>query len=261
MMKALFFLAVAVLVSSCDVEGEIRQGDISSTIAPNSGSAGGNAPVLGGVFFDSLEGLKVSSTGSAGQILVLNSTLEPQWITSTVDSAAALPISGGDMTGNINLNGNFLSGDTDNEGIFVDSLGSVGIGTTNPTHELHVEGNAFKTVGGTAWVTVSDRRLKKNIRAIGKGLSHINRLKLKEFEYKNNKQLGLLERHDSGLIAQEVAEIFPESVLYSGQYLMLDYHPIYMAQLRAVQELSQQNESLERRLADLEKKMKIMLNN
>ena len=153
------------------------------------------------------------------------------------------------------MNGQYLSGDGDDEGIFVDSLGNVGIGTTMPTQELHVEGNAFKTIGGTAWVTVSDRRLKKNIKPISKGLDHINKLSLKEFEYKNNKILGLMQRHDVGLIAQQVVDVFPEAVLYSGQYMMLDYHPIYMAQLRAVQELSEQNAELEKRIAILESKL------
>ncbi len=47
-------------------------------------------------------------------------------------------------TQNINLNGNYLSGDGTNEGIFVDSDGKVGIGTTVPEYELDI---------GTDWRT------------------------------------------------------------------------------------------------------------
>ena len=36
------------------------------------------------------------------------------------------------MTGNLRLNGNYLSGDGGSEGIFVDAGGNVGIGTTSP---------------------------------------------------------------------------------------------------------------------------------
>ncbi|MCB0535681.1 MAG: hypothetical protein KDD14_25980, partial [Saprospiraceae bacterium] len=43
---------------------------------------------------------------------------------------------------NINLNGNYLSGDGDNEGIFVTSTGSVGMGTSNPQTRLHINGSS-----------------------------------------------------------------------------------------------------------------------
>ncbi|MCB0534684.1 MAG: tail fiber domain-containing protein, partial [Saprospiraceae bacterium] len=39
----------------------------------------------------------------------------------------------------INLNGNYLSGDGDSEGIFIDADGKVGIGTATPTNELHLK--------------------------------------------------------------------------------------------------------------------------
>lgn len=250
----LFVLSFALL--GCDIEGEVRQGDISSTIAANSGAAGGNSPVLGGVYYDSLEGLSISGSGVPGQSLVLNNDLQPQWVSA---AGGALAITGGEMFGNISMNGNFLSGDLDNEGIFVDSLGNVGIGTSSPIHELHVEGNAIKTVGGSAWATISDRNLKTNIRPAVKGLADINKLNLKQFSYVNNKQLGLVEREEVGLIAQEVVPVFPESIMYSGQYMMLDYHPIYMAQLKAIQELSAENQALEKRLLDLEKKLDRLL--
>ncbi|MCB0543503.1 MAG: tail fiber domain-containing protein [Saprospiraceae bacterium] len=41
-------------------------------------------------------------------------------------------------TQNIQLDGNYLSGDGDNEGVFVDTDGNVGIGNINPTELLHV---------------------------------------------------------------------------------------------------------------------------
>ena len=45
------------------------------------------------------------------------------------------------MTGNIALNGNYLSGDGDDEGVFVDSSGNVGIGATAPSARLSVAGD------------------------------------------------------------------------------------------------------------------------
>jgi hypothetical protein len=44
-------------------------------------------------------------------------------------------------TGNIKLNGNWLSGDGGGEGIFVNSNGDIGVGTNAPSQKLHVSGN------------------------------------------------------------------------------------------------------------------------
>ncbi len=41
-------------------------------------------------------------------------------------------------TQNIQLNGNWLSGDGDNEGIYVNNLGQVGVGTNNPSLPFHI---------------------------------------------------------------------------------------------------------------------------
>ncbi len=240
-------------ISACDIEGEVREGSINSSIAANSGSAGGNTPVVSGIYYDSLEGLTISNAGIPGQTLILNSNLEPEWVSAV--PGGALPTSGGTMTGNIEMNGNFISGDADDEGLFVDSAGNVGVGTSVPLEELHVVGNAGKTQGGTTWVMISDERLKKDIRPIAKGLDEINKLKLMDFSYIENEFLGLTERPESGLIAQHVESIFPEAMVYMGQYMLLDYHPIYMAQLRAVQQLSTQNQALEKRIAELESKI------
>jgi hypothetical protein len=73
-------------------------------------------------------------------------------VTITPDDAnnritiSATTTGGGDNLGNhtatqnINLNGHWLSGDGDSEGIYVKDEGNVGIGTTNPTAQFHVSG-------------------------------------------------------------------------------------------------------------------------
>ena len=48
------------------------------------------------------------------------------------------------MTGNIALNGNYLSGDGGDEGVFVAANGKVGIGTTAPEQLLHVSGGSAR---------------------------------------------------------------------------------------------------------------------
>ena len=61
--------------------------------------------------------------------------------TGDQDLSGLLPKAGGTMTGNIALNGNYLSGDGDDEGVFVDSSGNVGIGATAPSARLSVAGD------------------------------------------------------------------------------------------------------------------------
>lgn len=248
--RSLVFLVALINFSACDIEGEIKQGSISSTIAANSGAAGGGTPVLGGVYYDSVDGLTISQSGNAGQTLILNAGLEPEWVTAI--PGGALPTSGGTMTGNIELNGNFLSGDSDSEGLFVANDGKVGVGTTVPIHELHVVGNAGKTFGGTTWAVISDERLKKNIRPLKKGLAEIERLQLKRFFYKQNSFSSQIKKEDVGLIAQQVLDIFPEAVMEKNGYYMLDFHPINMSLIKAVQDLSELNKNLAHKLTTLE---------
>lgn len=45
------------------------------------------------------------------------------------------------MTGNLKLNGNWLSGDGGNEGVYVDGSGNVGVGTSSPATQLHTTGS------------------------------------------------------------------------------------------------------------------------
>jgi hypothetical protein len=48
------------------------------------------------------------------------------------------------MRGNIKLNGKWLSGDGSNEGVYVNSAGRVGIGTSTPGYVLDVMANIFR---------------------------------------------------------------------------------------------------------------------
>jgi hypothetical protein len=57
---------------------------------------------------------------------------------SVILSSLADNLGNHNATQALNLNGNYLSGDTDNEGIFVNTTGLVGIGTGSPTSRLHV---------------------------------------------------------------------------------------------------------------------------
>lgn len=255
-MKRILLLLFAWGVLGCDTQGEIIQGRTVSSIAPNSGAAGGNSPVIGGVYYDSAHGLSVSDSGPIGSVLILNNQLQPEWSDATDDGA--LPITGGTMLGNIALNNNYISHDGGTNGIFINDSGQVGLGTGSPTHKLHVIGDALKTVGGGSWQVASDARLKKDYGAYLKGLKEIKKLKIKKFSYLGQPDLGLQKSSEleQGVFAQDVLSIFPEAVAEHRGYYFVNYHPIQMASLRAIQELSQENQNLKNRLELLEQLVK-----
>ncbi len=98
--------------------GTSAQWVATSTLGISGGGGGG---VWGGI------------TGTLSDQTDLQSVLDTK-ITSTV--SAGLTFSG--SASNINLGSNFISGDGDNEGLYVDSTGKVGIGTTTLNNILHV---------------------------------------------------------------------------------------------------------------------------
>ncbi|CAK0749936.1 hypothetical protein CCP3SC1_1930001 [Gammaproteobacteria bacterium] len=91
----------------------------------------------------SLTGSKVGSGIAAGNIttgtLALG-RLVPVVVTSNYNSGLTLTgqLAFSGANGNVKLNGNWLSGDGADEGLFVSSNGSVGLGTSNPLDPFHV---------------------------------------------------------------------------------------------------------------------------
>ncbi|MCK5839198.1 MAG: tail fiber domain-containing protein, partial [Bacteroidales bacterium] len=90
--------------------------------------------------------------------------------------------------------------------------GNVGIGTTSPTHILHVTGIARSTQ--STWATSSDARVKENIHKIEGSLAVIEQLRPVSYNYTDeyiggNQEMVGLQR---GFIAQEVKEVVPEMV-------------------------------------------------
>jgi hypothetical protein len=89
--------------------------------------------------------------------------------------------------------------------------GNVGIGTTNPTYKLHVNGS----VAGTGpYIDLSDQRYKKNIRTLSHALDKVMQLRGVGFEWRKNEypDLNFSEGKQIGFIAQEVQQVLPEIV-------------------------------------------------
>ncbi|MEZ4783204.1 MAG: tail fiber domain-containing protein [Candidatus Kapaibacterium sp.] len=155
----------------------------------------------------------------------------------------------------------FLTTDslTQNTSMVIDDDGKVGIGTATPaaTVELHVVGNAGKTVGGTTWVNLSDERVKNVQGDYDKGLSDILKLRPVVFRYKDGNPWGASSSVDQyGYIAQEVEEVFPEAVDTGDDgYLVFNMHPILVAYTTAIQQLNENVEDLKESNVELQEQV------
>lgn len=115
----------------------------------------------------------------------------------------------------------------------------------------------YYSYNGTAyslWSVVnqhfSDRRLKENIvDCKHKALDYIQQLQFKEYDWKKQEDRPQQAHTKIGLIAQEVQEIDPTLVYENGDTLNLDNLRLTTIALKAIQELSQRIETLERKLA------------
>jgi hypothetical protein len=117
--------------------------------------------------------------------------------------------------------------------------------------DLHVEGDviAYST-------TISDRRLKDNIKTIDNALDKVEKLRGVEYDWNKGSRKG---QHEIGLIAQEVEEVFPflvrEKVKSTGEfendntsYKSVDYEKLVGVLIESVKELSAKVKTLEAKL-------------
>ncbi len=90
--------------------------------------------------------------------------------------------------------------------------GNVGIGTGNAQgFQLAVAGSAAKP-GGGSWSTLSDARLKKNVRPLTGSLDRLLALRGVTFEYIDPACINELSGVRTGMIAQDVEKVFPDWV-------------------------------------------------
>jgi len=155
--------------------------------------------------------------------------------------------------------------------------GKVGIGRTAATNRFEVEGEASKATAG-GWLANSDGAIKTDVRTVTGALDKLARVRPVAFRYTPE----YLRQHPDiedkvyyNVIAQEFAQVFPESVKSSGEtlngkeILQVDTHPATITSIAAVQELRElvlardrdlarlrsQNEKLEARLSEIERRL------
>ena len=191
--------------------------------------------------------LKVNSGGDAIEFATLSSSNIPNLpaskITSGTFSTARLASGGSvDQVLTRTSTGMAWSSVTGGSGAFTDGTNgvyyngskNVGIGLTNPTHKLEVDG----TISASGEITAySDERLKENIEKIDSPLDKV--LNMRGILYN---KIGETEQK-MGLIAQEVQEVIPQ-VVNEGEYLSISYGNLVGLLIEAIKELKDEVNNL-----------------
>ena len=121
-------------------------------------------------------------------------------------------------------------------------------------------GTIFST--STSISSISDERLKENIKDLDKGLTDILKLKPRTFDWKEGEGSG--EKNVSGFIAQECEEAGFDEFVGSFKHDTLSdaksfgYGGLVPSLVKAIQELSAKNDALETQVADLITRVKAL---
>tara|TARA_E500000318_G_scaffold98948_1_gene100644 strand:+ start:1 stop:1119 length:1119 start_codon:yes stop_codon:yes gene_type:complete len=148
------------------------------------------------------------------------------------------------------------------------ALGS-GIGTFAADNTFRVQGSGgvYHTGNTSSWNTTSDERIKKNITDSTVGLADINKIKVRNFEYRTADEItdSALQAYDKtqlavsmsgkqvGCIAQELETVLPNAVIEDDRGVKnVQVDEIHWHMIKAIQELSAKNDALESRIKKLE---------
>jgi hypothetical protein len=173
---------------------------------------------------------------------------------------------------NLMLNDNWLSNDGGDEGLKVGDDGKVAIGKTpGATHIFELNSGQGAQPTSTLWVNTSDSRIKENVATIDTSgaLDKIMLLRPVSFNYTDDFCHCISsdpDRTHYNFIAQEVSDVFPDSVIDTDNYVEdyetgeisisdlkgLDSHAINIHLVSAVQELKTQLDAALVRISELE---------
>jgi hypothetical protein len=142
--------------------------------------------------------------------------------------------------------------------------GKIGIGRTPTTNKLEVEGNASKTAAGS-WLANSDARIKTDVCTVEDAANTLDRVRLVSFRYTDDYRQthpALEDRRYLNVIAQEFAQVFPQYVTGSGEFLpdgseilQVDTYPLTIYAAAAVQELHKALEQKDEQVSGLSEQL------
>lgn len=208
-------------------------------------------------------------TGGANQFVVysdggfLNNT---STLPVGTDDFVIAPRAGGDSDPDLRF---VTRGGVNNGRIYVSNGNGImqisatgGVHVSNPVsieEGLKVEGTATKSTAG-AWQANSDGRIKQDVARVEAALDTLARVQPVTFRYTDAYREQHPEVPDQryyNVIAQQFADVFPDAVTRSGEYLpgearsaeneilQVDTYPAQIVTIAAVQELAQKNAKLE----------------
>jgi len=238
-------------------------------LATNAG--GSTVAVLGQV---------TSSSGLAGNFLGGKGVEIDKGTTGTADPA--LRINGGQLylfeqSGGSNFaNIGYIDFGGGNDGLVLTADGDirmfaigggVGVGRAAAANAFEVQGQASKSLAGL-WLANSDARIKTDIQPVTNALDTLDRVRLVSFEYDDRYRADhpvIKDTRYLNVIAQEFAEVFPEHVQGSGEFLadgseilQVDTYPLIIYSAAATQELRGVVEKQESRIRELEHRLMLL---
>jgi hypothetical protein len=250
-----------------EVKGNIVNSNISITpggyislTGDLPGYANGLYPTLktnhGNLYFSTGGGYTAyMGGGSKGQIALLNSGSIPVLINAFGDTyftggnvgiGTATPVAPLEVYAPFNGVAMWLTNS---------SIGAATIYARNTGTGYGVYGEAQNNGGTSNWVATSDYRMKKNVTTLSNSLQNILRLRGVSFDWRHDEfpQKNLPNKHDIGVIAQEVQNVYPEVVVTDPDgYLAVSYSNLIPALIEAVKEQQQMIDILNGKLTELD---------
>jgi hypothetical protein len=125
----------------------------------------------------------------------------------------------------------------------IHTLVNVGVGTTNPTSKLTVLGDIYVTgvITSTDYDSLSDQKLKTNIKNIPDPISTVMQIRGVTFDWKDG------NRASAGVIAQEIEKVLPELV-HGDDTKTVNYNGLIGLLIECVKEQQKEIDILKKRL-------------
>ncbi|EAY23814.1 tail fiber domain-containing protein [Microscilla marina] len=166
---------------------------------------------------------------------------------------------GGVLTGDVITAGQNYAG---YERMRIDLNGNVGIGTTTPAYKLEVDGNIHATerVYANGIELTSDIRYKKNIQPLSTDVvAKLSQVRGTSYKFRTEefKEKRFLKTKQVGIIAQELAQVYPELVMKGADgYYSVNYIGLIPILVEAVKDLRKNNDKLDKQAQVLKAKNK-----